>query len=705
MTRREAFPPMSAKLTSLIHGADYNPDQWLDSPEILDEDLRLMKRAGVNEATLAIFSWVRLEPEEGRFEFDWLDRVLDRLAENGIYAILATPSGARPAWMSQKYPEVLRVGAERVRILHGARHNHCYTSPLYREKVQRIDSALAERYDSHPALLAWHLSNEYGGECHCDLCQEAFRSWLRNKYHDSLDELNREWWSAFWSHTITDWSQISSPAPHGETSVHGLNLDWKRFVTHQTTDFMRWEIAALREHSKEVPVTTNLMGTYPGLDYFRLAEPLDLVSWDNYPAWHGHGPKSSFRDRWHESGSDYRTAADVAFSHDLTRSLKAGRPFLLMESTPSVTNWQRVAKLKRPGVHRLSSMQAVAHGSDSVQYFQWRKSRGSAEKFHGAVVDHAGHEQTRVFHEVAELGSLMARLDAVVGAAVPAEVALIYDWENRWALEDAHGMLNDGRMDYEGTCKSHYYPFWAQGVAVDVVNMETDLSAYRLLVAPMLYMIRPGVAERIEAFVRAGGTFLATYASGYVNENDLCFLGGFPGPLRSLLGIWAEEIDALYPDDSNRVVVTSDEAYGLSGTYATGTLCELIHTEGADVLAEYGEDFYAGRPALSVNRVGKGRAYYLATRASDRFLMDFTRGLVGSIPLERALDAELPTGVTVGRRVKGDREFLFAQNFTPEPQRIDCPGERFTRAAGGGVVEGAISLEPWGLEVLERRLP
>jgi len=503
------YPPINPKLPHFIHGADYNPDQWLDYPEVLAEDLRLMKLANCNAMSVGIFAWAALEPEEGRFEFGWLDRVMDQLAANGIYAILATPSGARPAWLSQKYPEVLRVEADRKRILHGNRHNHCYTSPVYREKVEIINTKLAERYKEHPALLVWHVSNEYGGECHCALCQEKFRAWLRNKYQ-TLTALNQAWWTAFWSHTYTDWSQIESPAPHGEGSNHGLNLDWKRFVTHQTLDFFKHECAPLRAITPTVPVTTNFMGTYPGLDYWKFADELDVISWDSYPRWHG-------------KKSDAQTAAATAFVHDLNRSLKQGKPFMLMESTPSMTNWQGVAKLKRPGMHLLSSLQAVAHGSDTVQYFQWRKGRGGSEKFHGAVVDHVGHERTRVFQDVQEVGALLKCLDPVVGTTVEPEVALIFDWENRWALEDAQAIREEKK--YEETCYRHYYPFWSRGVPVDVINEDADFSRYRLLIAPMLYMIRPGVAERISQFVADGGTFVATYWSGIVDENDRSFWG------------------------------------------------------------------------------------------------------------------------------------------------------------------------------------
>lgn len=683
------YMPIGNKFPHILHGGDYNPEQWLETPKIINEDFRLMKLAHCNTMTVGIFSWVALEPEEGKYRFDWLDDIMNRLAQNGMKAVLATPSGAKPPWMSQKYPEILRTQADRLKDLHGGRHNHCFTSPIYRKKVSRINRMLAERYGNHPALILWHISNEYSGECHCPLCQNEFRKFLKNKYDNDLERLNHEWWTGFWSHRYTDWSQIESPSPRGEHETHGLILDWKRFVSHQTIDFLKNEIKPLRELTPEVPITTNLMGTFPGIEYRELAKELDVVSWDNYPTWHT------------TEQPDWKIGLRTSFVHDLNRSLKQGKPFMMMESTPSTVNWQKANKLKRPGMHMLSSLQALAHGSDTVQYFQWRKSRGSFEKFHGAVVDHAGHENTRVFRDVAQLGQALEKLDEVVGTTAHSQVAIIFDWENRWALEEAQALARE-RLQYEETCISHYAAFWKQGVTVDIIGAREDFSQYKLVIAPMLYMTHPGVGERIEVFVREGGTFVTTYWSGIVNENDLCHLGGFPGPLRGVTGIWSEEIDTLHPDENNSLLM-SENSLGLSGSYRVKDFCDLIHTESAQVLAVYGDDFYQGRPALTVNRFGKGDAYYMAARTGEEFLDDFYMALMEKLSLTRTIETKLPIGVTAQQRTDGQYRYIFIMNFNSKKEQISL-NEIYTDMLTEAELQGSLELNPFDVKVLKQKV-
>ncbi|MGM0920361.1 MAG: beta-galactosidase [Bacillota bacterium] len=683
------YPPISSKAPKMLHGADYNPEQWLKYPGVFEEDIRLMKLSNSNVMSVGIFSWVMLEPEEGKFNFEWLDHVLDTFAENGIYAFLATPSGARPAWMSQKYPEVLRTSERRVSNLHGGRHNHCYSSPIYREKVRMINTKLAERYADHPAVIGWHISNELnGGHCHCNYCQNNFREWLKRKY-GTLEELNHAWWTTFWSHTFTDWSQVESPAPHGESSTHGLNLDWKRFITDLTIDYLRNEIAPLREVNPDIPVTTNFMEGFDGLDYFKFGEILDFICWDSYPT-------------WHDAEDNAEQAAWIGFNHDIMRSIKGGQPWALMESTPSLTNWQDISKLKKPGMHLLSSLQAVGHGSDTVQYFQWRKSRGSSEKFHGAVVDHVGHENTRVFRDVTEVGQALSELTDVVGTSVEPEVAVMFDWENRWAVKDAQGPRNIG-VKYEKTVTAHYKVFWDRGIPVDIIDQDRDFSKYKVIVAPMLYMVREGVGEKFEKFVEKGGTLITTYWSGIVNETDLAFLGGFPGPLRKTLGIWSEEIDGLHDGQTNSVVAEEGNAFGLTGTFEARELCDLIHTEGAEVLATYGSDFYAGSPAVTVNSFGTGKAYYVASRNDAAFMTEFFGKIIEETGVTPVLENELPKGVTAQLRTDGENDYVFVMNFSSAQQTVELGNDTYTDMLKKEEVSGQMDLPLYGVAVLKRK--
>jgi beta-galactosidase len=661
------YPPVIKRFPHVLHGSDYNPEQWIPWKDtIWKEDMRLAKLAGINSLSVGIFSWTALEPEEGVYRFEWLDEVMDMLAENGMAAVLATPSGARPTWMSKKYPEVLRVNESRQRNVHGDRHNHCLSSPVYREKTLSLNTLLAKRYRDHPALGVWHVSNEYSGDCHCPLCQAKFREYLRNRYK-TLETLNEAWWSAFWSGTITGWDQIESPGSPGNSGHNGIKLDWRRFTTEQFVDFYLNETAPLREFTPEVPCTTNLMAGYTGIDYARFAEVLDIASWDSYP-------------QWTSAEGNAEIGLSTSYCHDLIRGLK-GKPFMLMESCPSATNWRPVAKLHRPGLHMLQSLQALAHGADTIQYFQFRKSRGGPEQHHGAVVDHEGSEKTRVFHEIAELGECLKGLDYLVGADTPAQAALIHDYQVRWALEDAKGFLQD-KTGYGETVIAHYRPFWKRGIPLDVIDSRQNLDKYRLLIAPMLYLLREGAAERLDAFVRQGGTFVTTYATGYVNESALAFLGGFPGPLKETLGVWCEEIDALYPGDENTI-----EWNGKS--YRAFDLCELIHVRGAETLGVYGSDFYAGRPALTVQRREEGRAYFIAARTGEDFLDDFYRHVTMEAGIRPLFD-ELPEGVTAQVRNNGEKDFVFLMNFTNETRRV----------SGSGVF-GTFELKPFEAKIVD----
>ncbi len=670
----------------MVHGGDYNPDQWLYDPNIQAEDMRLMKLSHCNEMTIGIFAWSALEPEEGKFNFEWMDKVFDDIHAAGGKVILATPSGARPAWLAQKYPEVLRTNNQGNKYLFGARHNHCYTSPIYREKVKIINQKLAERYKDHPALLAWHLSNEYGGDvygdaCYCDLCKDAFRGWLKKKY-GTLDNLNHQWWNSFWSHTITDWSQINPPSALGENFVQALKIDWKRFVTAQTADFIRNEYNSVKSITPNIPVTTNLMGFFPHLDYREIVKEIDFVSWDNYPV-------------WENTENDINVALNSAMCHDLMRSLNC-RPYFLMESTPSHVNWRPYNKLKRPKMHMLSSLQAIAHGSDSVQYFQWRKSRGSEEKFHGAVVDHVGNEHTRVFKDVTALGERLEKMDELVGTVVRPKAALLYDWDNKWAIDAAKGFQKDDKKVIP-TFEKFYNAFWSKGVDIDIIGSEShDFSNYKVIFAPMRYMVSDALGEKFKEFVKNGGTLVCTYMTGMVNENDLCHLGGWPGAgLRDVFGIWNEEIDTLFPNESNSVKLND-------GTIVKAIdYCELIHSEGAQVLAEYDSDFYKDMPAYTVNNYGEGKAYYVAFRDDGSFTQKVVNDILDEVGVKSEFDGALKKGVTVHSRTDGENTYVFLENYTAEDFLTET-AINWVEVDTGKTISGKFTLPAYGTLILKK---
>lgn len=662
----------SSKAPFLWHGGDYNPEQW--PPEVWPEDFRLMQQAGVTVATVGVFSWVSLQPAEKVFTFEWLDTVLDGLHAHGIKAILATPSAAQPAWVSQNYPEVLRAGESGIRNGHGGRTNYCPNSPDYRRLSGEIAQKLAERYKDHPAIILWHISNEYDGWCYCDTCAAAFREWLQAKY-GTLDELNQRWWTAFWSHTYTDWSQIMPPRKGGETLTHGLNVDYFRFITESQIACYRNERDLIRAITPDIPITTNLMGAYKPLDYRQWAREMDIVTWDCYPR-PNHSP------------------GEIAFMHDTHRGLKDGQPFLLMEQTPSSQNWQVINALKRPGVLRLWSYLAVAHGADSVLYFQWRRGRGGSEKLHGAVIEHSGRSDTRVFREVSQLGAELNKLgDVVLGGRIQAQVGILFDWDNWHALDNAVGPVREKRY-YETVC-SHYLAFYRKNIAVDVVFADSDLSQYKVVIAPMLYMVKAGLAEKVEQLVENGGTFVSTFLSGIVDETDLAFENGYPGPLSKVLGIRVEEIDALYPEQSNSIVMTDQ-----SGRYACNRLADLLHAESAEVLATYGSDFYAGMPVVTRNAYGSGHAYYLASDPEAAFLDAFYEGIAQQYGLAPALVVpEGVEGVEVSVRHTQQHAVIFVLNHNAHSLTIDLAGRTFRDLLTDAQVSGSLTLDAYDVKI------
>ena len=628
----------------ILFGGDYNPNQW--PKEIWEEDIRIFKKASINSATVNVFSWAKIQPSENCYDFEELDQIIEKLSTEGLDIVLATSTAALPAWMFKKYPEVARTDYDGRHHKFGQRHNACPNSLVYQKYAERLATKLAERYGENPQVTCWHINNEYGGECYCDNCEKAFRVWLKDKYQ-TIEALNKAWNMEFWGHTVYEWDEIVLPNALSEgigydkTAFAGISIDYRRFNSDSLLKNYMMERDAIRKIDPTTPITTNLMGTFKGLDYFKWAKEMDLVSWDNYP---------SYNTPW----------SLVAMTHDLMRGLKQ-QPFMLMEQTPSQQNWQPYNSLKKPGQMRAQSYQTIAHGADTIQYFQLRRSIGACEKFHGAVIEHVGHEDTRVFRETAALGAELAQLSDIIGTQTQAQVAVIFDWDNYWALEYTSGPTVD--LKYVEQIHRYYRYFYEQNIAVDLVPVDADLSKYKLVAAPVLYMIKEGMQERLTDFVMQGGALLTTYMSGIVDQSDNVHLGGYPGPLRELAGIWVEEIDALAPEQSNGVSLVNEDLTGTSNLVS-----DLIHLENAEALAHYTSNFYAGMPAVTKNTFGDGTVYYFGGQLEDQLQDQLFKTIVEENDITPVI--EEATKLEVACRENAEAKFFVIINFHEEAQPL-----------------------------------
>lgn len=631
---------MKPKFKKMLYGGDYNPNQWPE--EIWQEDMRLFHKAGINSATINVFSWAKIQPSEESYDFSELDAVIDLLTKEDMQIVLATSTAALPAWMVKRYPEVARTDYAGRHHKFGQRHNACPNSKTYQHFAKELAAQLAQRYGGNENVVCWHVNNEYGGECYCENCEKAFRVWLKDKYK-TPEALNKAWNLEFWGHTIYDWDEVVVPNELSEglwgegTAFAGISLDYRRFNSDSLLANFKMERDAIREYDKETPITTNLMGTYKGLDYFKWAKEMDIVSWDNYP---------SYNTPW----------SQTAMCHDLMRGLK-GAPFMLMEQTPSQQNWQPYNSLKKPGQMRAQSFQTVAHGGDTIQFFQLRRSVGGCEKFHGAVIEHAGTEDARVFREVAELGHELEEIGGrIMGSETEAKVGILFDWDNYWALEYTSGPNRD--LKYVGQILQYYQYFYDRNIPVDMIPVDADFGKYSMVVAPVLYLVKDGVAEALESFVEGGGTLVTGFMSGIVGESDNVHLGGYPGPLRKLAGVWVEEIDALAPEQRNGLAFsgqTEDECR---------MLCDIIHLEGAEELAHYTSNFYAGTPAVTRNHFGNGSVYYIGTVLGEDSLGKTLAMACETAQVEPVIGEA--TCLEVTKRVAGQEEFYFVMNFKEE---------------------------------------
>ena len=657
----------------ILYGGDYNPDQW--TPEIWQEDAPLMQEAGVNLVSLGIFSWTKMEPKPGVFEFAWLDQLMDLLHAHGVSVNLATPTASPPAWMVRQHPEMLPITADGVVLWHGSRRHYCPHNPDYHKYATRIARQLAQRYKDHPALAMWHVDNEYGchvGECYCDNSTAAFRAWLKERYV-TLDRLNFAWGTAFWSQIYGDWDEIQPPRRSPAHANPTQRLDWSRFSSDSWLACFEEQKAVLKAITPHIPVTTNFMGFHKGVDYFKFARHEDVVSQDSYP--------DTYEPDW---------MAKAGIVCDLIRSVGARQPWILMEQAASQVNWRQRNAIKRPGVMRLGSYQALARGADGIMFFQWRQSRAGAEKHHSGMIPHGGTD-TRVWREVKALGNELTKLDSVLSSQVDSQVAILMDWENWWALELDSKPSSDLKLFPQ--LYSYYKPLFDRNITIDFAHPESDLSRYKLVIAPNLYLVNDNSAKNINQFVENGGTLLMSFFSGIVDENEHIRLGGYPAPFREMLGLIVEEY-APYSETQSNTFCTND-----GKEFASTFWSDVIHLKNAKALANFEQDYYAGNPAITHNTFGKGHAFYVGTVLENNgmeWLIEHVCKTAGVQPVS----VNVPAGVEILRRVNGNSSFLFVLNHSSE--KVNVPIETQGLDLLTGIeMNGSVELEPSGVAVIQ----
>jgi len=630
----------------LAFGADYNPEQW--PREVWEEDVRLMREAGVNVVSVAIFSWARLQPTADTWDFGWLDEVMDLLHAGGIGVDLATATASPPPWLTTAHPEILPVTATGETLWPGARQHWRPTSPVFREHALRLVREMATRYADHPALVAWHVSNELG--CHnvydySDDAARAFRDWLRARY-GTLEALNHAWGTAFWSQRYSAWEQILPPRLAASHPNPTQQLDFKRFSSDVLKDYLRAERDLLKEITPDVPVTTNfmVMGETKGMNYADWAEEIDFVSNDHYVH---PGPQS--RD-------------ELSFSANLTSGIASGRPWFLMEHSTSAVNWQPVNVAKRPGELARDALLHVAHGADAVCYFQWRQSAAGAEKYHSAMVPHAGAD-SELFRAVAALGDTLKTLAPVAGSTrESAKVGIVFDWDSWWASEqDSHPT---SLLNYRQEGLDWYSALLALGVRADLLTTKSDFARYDVLIAPVLHVVPAELAKELTRYAEQGGHLVTTYFSGVVDQNDHIWLGGYPGALRELLGIRVEEFGPLLADES----VSLDD--GSTGTLWTDRI--TLADDRTEVLARYDSGNQAGRPAVTRRTAAAGSASYVSTRLGVAGLTALLPRLLEPAGVHSELPAEARGRVELVVRRNDQDQFLFLVNRTDDT--VPLPG-------------------------------
>jgi beta-galactosidase len=666
---------------------DYYPEQWPE--ERWTTDAHLMAEAGFNVVRLAEFAWSRMEPREGDYDFDWLDRAIDILQSHELKVVLGTPTASAPPWLMGKNPELFRVREDGRRVTFGNRREYCPNHPLYQEHTQRIVTKMAEHYADHPAVIGWQIDNEFGDRCYCSICAQKFQTWLRSRY-EALDELNQKWGTVFWSHIYNDWTEIPLPLTTGGSPNPGLALDFYRFCSASYVDYQQMQIDILRAKCPGHFITHNLMGFgYDRLNYFDLARNLDFVAWDNYP-----------RMQWTmEKGVE---PSSYALSLDTMRGLKS-KNIWVMEQQGGQGGWEMLSVTPRPGELRLWAYQSIAHGADAIVFFRWRTARFGTEQYWHGLLDHDSLPSRR-YEEIKRMGVEIKEIgDEVFGTQVKSSVAMMLSYDSRFALQI---QPNNPRFYYPEHFHQIYRAFYQQHVSIDITAPNADVSSYKLIIAPALHLVTDDIAENLKRYVQAGGTLVVTQRTGVKDESNMVINQRLPGLLAEICGVEVEEYDSLSSHMQNSLELTLPEL--ADGTCASvGVLCDILKPTSATVVARYTQDYYAGKPAITLNRFGSGRAIYIGAVGDAQLYDLLAKWLLKTTGLQDAFPT--PPGVEVTQRKRGDKYLHFILNHNDSSQTIHL--ERpYMNLLNREQLDGDVQLAPFDVLILhssnsERKLP
>lgn len=664
-------------------GVDYYPEHWPE--ERWATDAALMQRAGFNTVRLAEFAWSRLEPRPGEFDFAWLDRAIALLHQHGIQVVLGTPTASPPPWVMQMHPDAFRVLEDGRRLTYGNRREYCPSHAGYRERGRIVTQAMAEHYKDNPAVIGWQTDNEFGDRCYCPICRAHFQEWLRQKY-GTLDALNAAWGTIFWSHVYTDWVQIPLPLQTANgrddgSPNPGLGLDFYRCMSDAYVTFQREQIDILRAVCPNHFITHNLMGfKYDKLNYYDLAADLEFVSWDNYP-----------RMQW-----TFKADVDpshAALQHDAMRSLLM-KNFWVMEQQSGPGGWQIVSVQPRPGELQLWAWQAIARGADAIIFFRWRTALFGTEEYWHGILEHHG-EPGRRYAEIEQMGAEVQRAGAAIfGSAVQAPVAMLLSYDSRFAFQIQQ---NNPQFSYPGHFEDIYAALHRRNVAIDVRPPEADLSGYKLVVAPALYVLPQAVADNLRRFVEAGGVLMVTPRTGVKNEDNACVSLPLPGLLADLCGVRVSEYDSL-PVETTQSLAFAPGTLDEEATATTSAWCDVLELNGAEPVAIYTADYYAGKPAITLNKVGNGAVVYVGTFGGRALYDTLADWLLAQADVAARPAAD---GVELCERLGDGRRLLFVLNHAAEERAVQVDGQ-WTSLLDGSAVEGTLRLAPRQVAVLSQ---